>query len=1148
MLKTDIDDTTDCTVGSTLADDDSVGNASLASLELYEVFDDDIEYCFHGPKIIPRNETPATICTVNTIGAIRSRRLFRILLDSGASCCLIKKSSLPKGVVLNELSASKQIKTLSGQVQAQQVVTLRDIRLPEFDKNRRIAQQKALVFDNDNCRYDMILGTNFLSKTGIKLDYDRGEMLWYDSTLPMRPRKGLTSEDFDHMEDSYFIQYEDELLGQDWLQLYATEILDAKYEWTDVRDVVDAQHHLTARQKCDLLTILKRHQKLFDGSLGVYPHKKVHIEIDPDAKPVHARPYPVPRIHLSTFKRELDHLVALGVLVPQQESEWASPSFIIPKKDGKVRWISDLRQLNKVIKRKQYPLPIITDILRKRFGYEFFTKLDISMQYYTFELDEESQNLCTIITPFGKFKYTRLPMGLKCSPDIAQSVMENVLAGIDAADVYIDDVGVFSSSWQHHLDSLDTVLRRLCDNGFTVNPLKCEWAVKETDWLGYWLTPRGLKPWKKKIDAILHMDRPRTSTDLRRFIGCVNFYRDMWPSRSHILAPLTACSGMKKNAILNWTPEMQQAFDKMRMLMAADALAAYPDHNKRFDIYTDSSDYQMGACIMQEGRPVAYYSKKLNSAQKNYTTTEKEMLSIVATLEEFRSMLLGACIHVYTDHKNLTFDDLKTQRVLRWRNKIEEYSPWLHYIEGEKNILADNLSRLLRLPTPSQIAEGKKLVEPAVVSDDEDDDEGFLASCEASGCLDEDIYNIFECYLNLPEIPDPAQNPLSFACIREQQQQDEQLLALQVKYPQQYIYKSLDEDVDDIICYVHPGDTPDEQWRIALPQQMLEATVKWFHQVMGHPGEKRLRETLQQRYYHSKLRYTIDKFKCEHCQRHKLSGKGYGLLPEREMRIAPWEEVAIDLIGPWTVKVNNRKVEFNALTCIDTASNLVELIRIDNKTSRHIRDKFIQSWLARYPRPTRCVHDKGGEFIGGTFQCLLHSFDIKDVQSTSKNPQSNSICERMHQTVGNVLRVLLYSNPPQNMTQARDIVDQALATAMHAMRVTTASTLGSTPGALAFSRDMFLNVPLIADWHTIAQRREQYVNDNLRRANRKRRQYDYAPGQKVLKKVHDPAKLGVRTTGPYNIEQTHVNGTLTIELRPGITERINIRNVIPYRT
>jgi hypothetical protein len=132
-----------------------------------------------------------------------------------------------------------------------------------------------------------------------------------------------------------------------------------------------------------------------------------------------------------------------------------------------------------------------------------------------------------------------------------------------------------------------------------------------------------------------------------------------------------------------------------------------------------------------------------------------------------------------------------------------------------------------------------------------------------------------------------------------------------------------------------------------------------------------------------------------------------------------------------------------------------------------------------------CIQDKGGEFIGGTFQWLLHSFDIKDVQSTAKNRQSNSIWERMHQTVGSTLRVLLYSNPPQNLTQARDIVDQALATAMHAMQVTIATTLGTIPGALEFSCDMFLNDPLIVDWHTISRRREQYVNDNLRRVNRK---------------------------------------------------------------
>ncbi len=166
---------------------------------------------------------------------------------------------------------------------------------------------------------------------------------------------------------------------------------------------------------------------------------------------------------------------------------------------------------------------------------------------------------------------------------------------------------------------------------------------------------------------------------------------------------------------------------------------------------------------------------------------------------------------------------------------------------------------------------------------------------------------------------------------------------------------------------------------------------------------------------------------------------------------------------------------------------------------------------------------------------------------TSKNPQSNAICERMHQTVKNVLRTLVHTNPSQNMTQARDIIDDAVATGMHTMQTTVATTLGNTPGALAFAQDMFLNVPLIADWQAVARTCEHHVNENLRRANRKRRQYDYAPGQQVPKKVHNPTKLGVRTEGPYTIACIHVNGNLTILLREGITECINICRVLPYR-
>jgi hypothetical protein len=151
------------------------------------------------------------------------------------------------------------------------------------------------------------------------------------------------------------------------------------------------------------------------------------------------------------------------------------------------------------------------------------------------------------------------------------------------------------------------------------------------------------------------------------FIGCINYYRDMWPSRAHILKLLANQSGLKKRAPIKWTDEMQQAFDEMRLLMAADAFAAYPYHNKWLGVYTDASDFQLGACIIQEGRPVAYFLQKLTKTQQNHTTRGKGMLSIIATLKEFRSMLLGANIHVFTDNKNLTFDTLKTQCVLRWR-------------------------------------------------------------------------------------------------------------------------------------------------------------------------------------------------------------------------------------------------------------------------------------------------------------------------------------------------------------------------------------------------------------------------------------------------------------------------------------------------
>jgi hypothetical protein len=176
----------------------------------------------------------------------------------------------------------------------QEVVTMQYIRLPEFDENRHINQQKVLVFDNDNIKYDIILGPNFLSKTGIKLNYSEGNMEWSDCSIPLYPPGGLDLKEFDIVKDMFHIQVEDEIFSEDWLECCTTENLDVKYERAYVAEVMKGLTHLNAHQKADLLRVLQENDTMFNGTLGVYSHKKVHFDIDPKAKPLHSRPYPVP--------------------------------------------------------------------------------------------------------------------------------------------------------------------------------------------------------------------------------------------------------------------------------------------------------------------------------------------------------------------------------------------------------------------------------------------------------------------------------------------------------------------------------------------------------------------------------------------------------------------------------------------------------------------------------------------------------------------------------------------------------------------------------------------------------------------------------------------------------------------------------------
>ena len=199
-------------------------------------------------------------------------------------------------------------------------------------------------------------------------------------------------------------------------------------------------------------------------------------------------------------------------------------------------------------------------------------------------------------------------------------------------------------------------------------------------------------PIPKKVESIQALAVPKTRKQLRQFIGMINLYCDMWQKRSELLAPLTALTS--KNVKCDWKEEHQKCFDSIKRMIDLEVLLAYLDFNPSFEIHNDASKLQIGTFISQKGKPIAFYSRKMNSTQQNYNTTDKELLSVFASLKEFRNILLWHQIKVYTDQKYLTYNFFNTKRVMHWRLILEEFIPELKYIKGENKFVADALSRL----------------------------------------------------------------------------------------------------------------------------------------------------------------------------------------------------------------------------------------------------------------------------------------------------------------------------------------------------------------------------------------------------------------------------------------------------------------------
>ncbi len=294
-------------------------------------------------------------------------------------------------------------------------------------------------------------------------------------------------------------------------------------------------------QQKKLLQLLKKYESLFDGTLGDWKTKLVSFHLKERVAPHHGQVFPVPQVRKETIIKEVERLCKLGVLERQPASELALPSFIIPKKDRTVCFLSDFWEVNKRLVRKPFPIPKIITVLQEIEGFSYATALDVNMGYYTIILDSDVSKIFTIIIPWGKCSYNTPPMGIAGSPVIFQEKMSELMETLEYVRAYLDNLLCISKlSLEDHLEKLEEVLWQLWDAGLKVNAAKLTFCTLEIEYLGYVLTRDGIKPQSNKVQAILAINPPTGIKQLRHFLGMVQYYQDLWARRSKMLAPLTS--------------------------------------------------------------------------------------------------------------------------------------------------------------------------------------------------------------------------------------------------------------------------------------------------------------------------------------------------------------------------------------------------------------------------------------------------------------------------------------------------------------------------------------------------------------------------------------------------------------------------------
>ena len=789
---------------------------------------------------------------------------------------------------------------------------------------------------------------------------------------------------------------------------------------------------LSDKENEKLGSLLQEYRDIFaSSSLDLGNTSIVQHEVDTGtAQPIKRAPYRVSQSQKADIERHISDMLEQNI-IEESASPWSSPVVLVKKKDGTSRFCVDYRKLNAVTRKDSFPLPRIDDAIDSLRGAKYFTTLDMQSGYHQVAMHPNSKEKTAFISHAGLYHFNVLSFGLTNAPPQFQRLMSRVLLGLEwkICLVYIDDVIVFSSTFEEHIHRLRLVFDRFRQANLKLKPSKCHFAQASVNYLGFIVSSKGVLPDPDKLAAVDSFPVPKSVKEVRSFLGLCNYYRRFVEKFASIASPLNRLT--RKDVSFVWTPECEEAFVELKRRLCSPPILAYPDFQQPFHLYTDASQSAIGYVLGQviDGKEVviAYGGRELNSAETRYSTTEREALAVVDGIKKYQPYLTGQKFFIHTDHGSLSWlmrvKD-PTGRLARWALRLQQHDFDIIHRSGASNGNADALSR-----RPYATAAGSSSQSPSYAAypvaalDPPCPQPSTLSTLQRQ---DPELYAIID-YLEHATLPIEDSHARSI------------LLSIDSFY--------LNED--GILCHLW---TPGKRHVKSLVSQVvIPASLR--HEILvachddptaGHLGIFKTYEKVRSRYYWNGMYKDIEHWckSCIDCAMKKIP-RGKHKAPLLPIPVdGAFDRVAMDILGPFPVSHDGNRY---IIVFSDYYTRWPEAFALPSAEAPRIAELIVNEIVSRHGAPRTLLSDRGPNFLASIVKEVSKIMNIRRTHTTAYHPQTDGLVERFNGTLAEGLSMYV-------STHQKDW-DRHLPMILFAYRVSPSATTGESPFYLLYGRE-----------------------------------------------------------------------------------------------